>query len=139
MEDLLAPYRSQLQAPPDSEVERSALLWACVYHSLSLQTKHHPDWITLRFEDLCADPVAAFAGIYETLGLHYTRKTRQKVAWHSRADNPVEAPNGVLHGIRRDSRALRDRWRSQLTEEEAKRIRAISEPVASRYYADEDW
>jgi hypothetical protein len=139
MQDWLEPFREQLQNPPESDAEKGALLWTCIYHVLSCQSDSHPDWLVLRLEDICGDPMASFGMIYERLDLAYQQKIRRGISRHSHEGNPVEAPPGEFHLIRRDSRSIPGLWRSQLAQNEIKRIRAIVEPVASQYYTEAEW
>ena len=63
----------------------------------------------------------------------------EKVVRYTRSGNPVDAPKGTVHHIRRDSVANMTRWKETLTEEEIARVYEITQPISSSYYQNKDW
>ena len=58
---------------------------------------------------------------------------------YTRSGNPVAAPDGTIHQIRRDSAAVVSQWKEILTKEEIARVYEITRPVCGSFYSDEDW
>lgn len=136
MEEWLAPYAGRITNPPNNPVEEGALLWLCIYHALGCQQTRHPEWHFWRIEDISAEPLAAFADLYQQVGLPFAPAVQKEIVAHSEATNPA---GGKLHDIRRNSQAAQGQWRQILRREEIGLIRAIVEPVSHRYYSDAEW
>ena len=51
----------------------------------------------------------------------------EKVVRYTRSGNPVDAPKGTVHHIRRDSVANMTGWQETLTEEEIARVYEITQ------------
>jgi hypothetical protein len=67
------------------------------------------------------------------------RTVEDDVVKYTRSGNPVTAPEGTVHQIRRDSAAIVSRWKEILTKEEIAGVYRITHPVCDRLYTDEDW
>lgn len=137
MEEWLEPILKELKGHPPSIVEQGALLWRCVYLVLDAYLQRNPDWILWRHEDLSAQPLEGFATIYQKLDLELTESAKRRIKEHSRAANPVLAQDDNL--LMRNTRALIDHWRKELTSDQVSRIREIVEPLSSKYYDDDSW
>ncbi len=137
MADLLEPYRPQIEqyaAHPPGIIEQAGLLWKLIYSAGA-----GDDWLVVRQEDLSLAPEQRMRSLYEELGLAWSDRVAAAVAAATGEDNPVDAPEGRAHTEARNSRAAVMAWRNRLTDEEIARTRALVEPVASRYYADDEW
>lgn len=138
----LEPFVDELGAAvakPPEPIDQAALLWKLIYHTAVGFSADHPDWRFVKHEDLAGDPVGGFAEIYDRLGLTMTDRVRRAIEQHSASSNPAEAPGATAHLLRRDSTAAADVWRARLTPQQVDRIRTDVEPLASRFYSDEDW
>lgn len=139
IDDLLHPFVDQFHPKPKDIIEEGALLWKCIYHVLSIYLQRNPEWGIFWFEDIASDPIASFKNIYERLGLNYPTWIQHRINSYSNKNNPVEAPKNDPFSIRRDSKKLREIWKTELTGDEITRIRLIVEPVSSQYYKNSDW
>jgi hypothetical protein len=140
MRDVLWPYADEIEAFAGEErppFEQGILLWKLIHHAIAQLRERERDWHFRRLEDLALDPQRAFADLYGRLGLRFTRDVARTIDAHTRSGNPDVATR--LDDVRRDSRASVAAWRSRLTPDEIRRIRNGVEPVASQFYADEDW
>ena len=93
----------------------------------------------LRHEDLSLDPVSGYARAYESLGLAYTAQVQETIRNSSSSENPVELSSRKTHSVKLDSRANLENWKKRLAPDEIKRVRALTEDVASLFYADVKW
>jgi Sulfotransferase family len=131
-------FRAFAANPPDL-LDQAILLWQ-VFATVTLRyQKDHPEWTFLRHEDLSAFPVDAFAGLLSRLGLHLTPGVRRTIERYTSAKNPSEAPTGVAHHLKLDSRANVHSWRRRLSPDEIQRIRRGTERLARLFYGDADW
>lgn len=139
LDEWLYPYRNLLIKPPVDVLEGGSVMWLCIYHVLSAYIARNPRWQTWRLEDIALDPERSFRTIYDRLGLSFTSRTVRYIRENSATTNVIDAPSDDPHLIRRNSRALRDRWRTMFDTEDVLRIRRIVEPVSAAFYSDEDW
>src|SRR5215203_437945 len=139
MQSHLEPYRAEMASKPQDIVEQAAIIWKCIYSVLLTYLDSHPNWLVRKHEVLSSNPVAELMDLYETLGLEWTKTVEDDVVNYTRSGNPVTAPEGTVHLIRRDSAAIVSRWKEILTKEEIAGVYRITSPVCDRLYTDEDW
>ncbi|MGB3512086.1 MAG: hypothetical protein WBA93_23170 [Microcoleaceae cyanobacterium] len=139
MEDYLHPFKHQMENPPDSFVERAALLWTIIYYVLSMYIDRYEKWLVMRLEDIAYNPLMEFPNLFKFLDLPYSKRIENIIKNYSDADNPIEAKQGKTWEIKRNSIASQSVWHKHLKSEEIKAIRNITEPVSSRFYQDFDW
>lgn len=137
--DHLAHLEEQLRRPPHDPLEQAALLWTCIYTVLVRFADRNPDWLVRRHEDLARDPQASFRDLYARLDLRWTAHAQAGIHRHTARGNPVRAPDGVAHQLRRDSAASIRTWRSDLTAAEVQAVRSATGAVADRFYRGRDW
>lgn len=137
--DWLYPFKSDLQREPADIIEESAIYWKCINFVLNEYIKRNSNWIVKRHEDISLDPIKHFDDIYTRLGLPFTDTVKariKKLRLHIILNN---APSNVTHHLQRDSRALAHSWKQTVGEDEIKRIRELTESVASQLYNDDEW
>ena len=140
MRDHLEAYRSQMESTQTKPViEQAALLWKMIYETIHSTLRLNPDFILIRHEDLSQDPVAGFRTLYQTLGLDYTHHTEKSILDSSSSENPMELSRKKVHDVRLDSRANVSNWKKRLTDDEIRRVRAMTEEVAQLFYTDAGW
>jgi LPS sulfotransferase NodH len=135
LRDHLAPFRTDMErVAADDIIGQAALLWRMVYQVVHADRERTPSIIVVRHEDLSLDPVAAYARVYESLGLAYPAKVQETIRTSSSSENPAELSRKKVHSVKLDSRANLDNWKKRLTAEEIARIRSMTEDVARFYY-----
>ena len=140
MRDYLEPFRADMERiRPDDVIGQSALLWRMVYRVVDSISKSNPSIIILRHEDLSLDPAAGYARAYESLGLAYTAQVQETIRNSSSSENPAELSSRKTHSVKLDSRANLENWKKRLSADEIARVRALTEDVASLFYADVKW
>jgi hypothetical protein len=122
---------------PDG-VGPASLLWRVIYGTVAAYRDEVPGLEVVRHEDLSADPVPAFAALYDRLGLPFGPGAEQAI----RAATTAGSGGGAMRwsvssgGVSRtaarrlDSRANLQVWRERLTGEEVARIRELTADVA---------
>jgi hypothetical protein len=142
MSALLGPWEADMRrlvSGTPSPVENIALMWRVIHGVIREFQRRHPEWIFVRHEDLSQNPVPEYRRLFERLGLRMTPALERAVAEHSSEENPREARPGVVHLLKRDSRAGVWNWRTRLTPSEVTQVRRATEDVAAHFYADADW
>jgi hypothetical protein len=145
MRDWLAPFRSEIEAAaaaPEDLPGRVGMLWRSLYHVVAAYERRCPGLRVVRYEDLAADPVTSFEGLYAELGLRFDERARQAVLRSTtgtarrRAHRWSLSRSGLSKtGFRpMDSRANLVAWKDHLGADEVARIRAVTESVAGRWY-----
>jgi hypothetical protein len=135
----LEPYRAEIASKPQDIVAQAPTVWKCLYSVLLTYLDSHPNWLVRKHEVLSGNPVAELRDLYETLGLEWSGTVEENVVRYTQCGNPVDAPKGTVHHIRRDSVANITRWREILTEEEIARVYEITQPISRSYYQNKDW
>ena len=139
MQRHLKPYRAEIASKPQDIVDQAAIIWKSLHSVLLAYLDSHPNWLVKKHEVLSSNLVAELRDLYETLGLEWSAMVEEKVVRYTRSGNPVDAPKGTVHHIRRDSVANMTRWKETLTEEEIARVYEITQPISSSYYHNKDW
>jgi hypothetical protein len=129
-----------------------SLLWRAVYHVIAeLRDRGTPGFHVVSHEEVSLDPVGGFGRLYRAIDLPYTDAARKTIVWGSLSPagtRGAERPHvwTLRGGLSKtafrplDSRENVQRWRRYLSEEDAARVRALTEDVASRFYSgDEPW
>jgi hypothetical protein len=140
MHDLLEPYAEEIARHAAREqdiVDQGILLWLILHDVIATFERRHPDWMFVRLEDLSRRPQDGFRSIFSHLGLQYTSRVEGMVRETTAPSNPAEAARP--DSVRRDSARHVANWKRTLTPDEIHRVRVRTEPVAQRYYSDDDW
>jgi hypothetical protein len=141
MRDHLADFEAEMRravARTLDPVEQAALMWQLVYSVLVRFGQAHPDWVFLRQEDLARGPVEGFSNLFDQLGVPFDDRIERGVRWYSSGELELEAA-AVEGTIRRHSEDTTRRWRQHLTRDERARVRDRCQPLAERFYSDDDW
>lgn len=142
MRDLLAPFRHELEAfraAPGDRIEQAALCWRVIAEVTSRWQEEHPDWLFRTHEELSLNPLHAYEGLFSALDLPFEDHARAALEAGTGGGNPAEAPTGVVHALKRDSRSNVRSWTKRLSAEDVARLRDAVAPVADRFYGEESW
>lgn len=138
----LWPYRHELEEASRGHldvIDQASLLWRVINHTALTYRREHPDWSILRYEDVAADPVAAYRSLYEVLGLTWSDRAERGIARYTSTSNTADVPDGDRGGVRRDSRRAIWTWTSRLTDAEIARVRMATADVADEFYDADSW
>lgn len=126
-------------AHPPPHLERWALLWKVLYDFVDRERGNWQGAVVMRHEDLAMDPLGGFERLCVRMDLPFTSKVEARIKALSSSEHPREAETGRAFQLQRDSRGLVQVWRERLEPGEIELVRALTEPVAGRFYGDEDW
>jgi hypothetical protein len=142
--DRLARFRAELEAAAADRsvdgVDAASLLWRVIYATVAAYRREIAGLEVVRHEDLSVDPLPAFAGLYDRLGLPLGPDAERAIARATSggADQGVmrwSLDGGVSKTAARrlDSRANLEVWRERLTPAQADRVRELTADVAAGY------
>jgi hypothetical protein len=127
--DLVERYASDIPSQTWKSAMRRdpagvALLWKIMARTLTSQAKDLENLSIVRHEDLCVDPAEVIERICAHFGMAFGSRLKQYVNETTRADR-VYAKQGKLHSFRRNSLALKDAWRSEISSQEEEMIQEV--------------
>ena len=101
-----------------------ALLWKIMARAITSQAKELSSLTIVRHEDLCVEPIKTLKSICAHLDIAYGPKTEKFIRKTSQGRR-IQARPGRLHSFKRNSLALRDAWRSEISPPEEAVIKRI--------------
>lgn len=135
MDDHLTPYAALLERHADTDTVASA---AVLHGALNTVLWHFAQagigqWF--RFEDVCQDPIAHFESQYRKLGLPFNDDVARTLEVNC-FDRPRSIETYHPHAVRRNSQAMAESWKQQLTVDNVSQIREIWEQFEIPLYRD---
>jgi Sulfotransferase family len=144
--DRLGRFRPELEAAlaagrDGDGIGPPSLLWRVIYGTVAAYREEVPGLEVVRHEDLSADPVPAFATLYDRLGLPFGPGAERAIRAATEAGSgggamrwSVSAGGVSKTAARRlDSRANLGVWRERLSDEEVAAIRRATADVAPSF------
>lgn len=101
-------------------VERLAWRWVLFNEKALLETAGLANCMTVRYEDLCADPSGVTRAMFAFSGLDWGEATHQFL------EQSIGAEKRGYYGLVKDPRRSARKWREQLSPEDIGRITAIA-------------
>ena len=118
--------------------KRAAIFWKAIHSIIAIYRVCHPDWIFYRYEDIASQPLSEFKNLCKKLNIEFTQKVDSVVRRYAMCDSRVlEDLTSHVKKFRSD-KYIKD-WKNHLDNEQITVIREITEPIASKFYTDEDW
>jgi hypothetical protein len=140
MRDHLEKDRAEIESiAKDDIVSQGAYLWKFIYRFVYGTRSLFPQFNIIRHEDFSLDPITNFQNLYQTLGLDFTERVKNRILTSSSSENPKKLSKNKTHSVNLDSRASLDNWKAILTSEEITKIRKITEDVSHHFYTDNEW
>jgi hypothetical protein len=142
LRDLIGPYGDSIREFGEREhdiIDQAILMWNVFHFVIDGYRKRHPDWVFLRHEDMCEEPLEGFRDLYKRLDLVWDHVVEEAIVRYSSDEKRKEVPTYLHSSVLRNSRAARWTWTRRLTQEELERIRQGTAEVAKSFYGDEDW
>lgn len=129
IEDYLNPYQHLFDQAADFW-QKIAVYWGAVYHVILQQKRKHSNWIIVRHEDLCLNPVQSFKQLFDQLELCWTKQTDNLL------DISTSQDSGKPYSPFRISAEEPNKWRKRLEPWQIEKISYFTQPFNIPYYAD---
>ena len=104
-----------------SLVEQVAWVWTIFNEKAMDDLEGRANTRIVRYEDLCADPIAMARDLFALAGLSWDRQTEAFLAESTSSSKP----GGDIFSLYRDTKVEIDKWRRQMPAEQIERIMAI--------------
>ena len=125
--------RAFLERTWDDPIDAAAAHWRAIYRVLLRQAQAQEGWHFVTHEALSAEPVITFQYLYDALGLPWSPRVEHRIETLTTGDH-AGARKGRVQDFQRDSAALFDFRRSQITPDERRRIFDLTADVALQFY-----
>ncbi len=122
--------------PTNSAALNGAALWHLIYAPLIRWKETNPRIHFLNLDDVVADPVATYAGLYRDLGLAWGADKEAKIADAYQSKGGRAMPkSGTAHDRQIDVRVVNTYWRKVLGEAETEQVDALDGPLWAKLSA----
>lgn len=117
LRDHLAPHADALEATlrDGTDFQKCGAIWGAVHHVFVRQAGAR-GWTIVTHELLCTGTERAFRGLFDRVGLRWTERTSTYL------HDSTSADSGKPFDTRRVPEAEVNKWRSELTSEEAREV-----------------
>jgi hypothetical protein len=120
-------------------ISDAILLWRMFHYFILKLRNSNQNFIYIKHEKLSLDPVDGFKSLFAKLNIEFTNKIEKFIVNSTNSANPSEAPTGVMHQLKRNSKENIDNWKKRLTDTEIERIKEGVEDVSKFFYDETDW
>jgi len=128
MRDHLLPYKDVIQNARNDKWLTRGVVWAAIHTVYARQQVDHPDWLLVKYEDICIDPVGQFSAMTSKIGLEMSDDTRKKI-------QSLSAGNRSDPGsTQRNSESMPDVWRQRMSPGEIDAVMGVVSEFGLNYY-----
>lgn len=106
-----------------SPLEVSAWGWTFVNDAALRAIEGRSNVMVVRYEDLCSDPVSESRELFRFCGLELSEQT---LAYLLACINEDDDRDGGFYSVSKNPIATRDRWKAELSDEDAATIRSVA-------------
>ncbi len=142
MDGVLKPFEKEIakyaKCSPNI-IDQGILLWNVIYATAQVYKKKYPQIYIVRHEDLSREPIKEFKAIFSEFNIPFTPEVEKYIFETTNKANMIEANDGEIHQLKRNSSENIKTFKTRLSDEEIKYIRKKTEAYAKVYYSDEDW
>ena len=141
MDTYFHPYKAEIVDYARQEhrlIDQLSLLWKLIYSVVAQYQQKHPEWLIVKYEEICQDPLSSFGHITHYLNLDFTSQVQSFLKDSINYIQPKDIFQDI-HSIKRDTQKQLDVWKSRLSKTEVHQIRVQVEEISSIFYADSDW
>lgn len=120
-----------------NSVANAGVLWATIYSVLAKWATTNARIHIANLDEILADPILAYARIYQVLNLEWSDRVSKKINEFYRTTTARIVPkHKKAHDQTRDIRKVNDYWRGILTEEECDFITNLVAPYWEKFKRD---
>ena len=121
--------------PKPDVFTKFAIVYCIRYRVVLAQLPRNPDWLNLRYEDFCHDPIGQFRDLFRGLELNFTSSVENLIRESCSTDG-----SEAFFGTKRMTKEMANRWRSKVAAADAAKVRRVLETFDFPDYRDpSDW
>lgn len=139
VDDFFAEEQEFLNREWPSRLMEAMAHWRATYKVLLSQAEESDDWVVVTHEDISAEPVEVFSGMYEQFGLPWSERIQKRVEQLTGSRSSPEARGDQAMDLRRDSSKLFETRRDSVPVETRREIFDIVKDVALKLYTRESF
>jgi len=129
MRDHLGEYEDLLLRCRSDRWLTLGAMWGALHRVLWRQGQGRDDWHFVRYEDLCADPVAGYASLGGSLGLDFDRTAAAAMSYEGARVSAHSA------SLRKDSRSMARIWEQRMSPAQVDAVMGIVEQFGLPLYS----
>ncbi len=135
MQDWLHPFRDLLERYRQRrmDVEKGALIWSVINFVL-WKWIEKKGYFWVRYEDLCAEPLAEFKKLFAAVNLLWSERVEQEISASTSAD--ITFSKSLDSGLERKTCKMGTIWKERLSEEDLQKIEHITAAFDLPFYSD---
>lgn len=115
MDDFLSPFADCLRGQEDF-FHNLGLFYGANHFVLEKQRVANPDWIFIRHEDLCKNPLREYQNLFENLNLEWTSATDSLIS------RSTSINSGKAYSPFRESAKEPEKWKNQLHKADVEKV-----------------
>ena len=140
MEQYLSPFNEAVREYAGNQyplIDQTILLWKVVHHVIKEYEDKYQDWLFVRHEDVAQDPLSWFEYLYDQLGIPFSDKIGKTIEKYSGKEKQETPGANPVNQIRRDSRSIAQKWKSELEPSTIEYIYEQTSHLLHHFYPEE--
>lgn len=132
---VLPSYGDRLESMAFSgfDLDSYVLQWNIFNYAVKTYQESRPDWLFLRYEDVCKKPLLCFEKITSYAGIKLTKKLRATIK-----ASEMELSEGSDRQVSRDSVSWLEKWKTKLSSDEVNKVLDETSALRNYFYGNED-
>lgn len=116
-----------IKATPE-RVEKWGEEWGTTHKKARDIFERNPDWIWVKFEELCIEPIRVSKDMFEQLGLEWSKEIENEIIKMTNTDSEE------FYGVNRDAQKQVEKWKLELSQDQIEAIRKRTLPYSTKLY-----
>lgn len=114
MNDYFLPFKNEI-LKLDGPLEKAGAQVAAFYYVINQQLKNNPDWIVVKHENFCSNPVGKFNNLFKKLNLKWSQEIRNKISELNKS--------GQGYSYKRKAKQQINKWKKRLNASQIHQIK----------------
>ncbi|MEB3831300.1 sulfotransferase [Phormidium sp. CCY1219] len=129
MNDYLYPFEEQLNKA-EGFWEKIGVFWGATYYVMLQQQQKHSDWIWVKHESLCQDPLGEYQNLFKRLDLPWTSQTERRL------QQSTTKHSTQPYVPQRITSQEPQKWKNQLEPKQIDRVLEFARPFGLQCYPE---
>lgn len=115
----------------------SLLEYCIIYQELLKNVKNNKNFILVRHEDICLNPILEIEKIFNLCNLDFSQNVK-KIILDYTGDKNVKDTN-IKNKTKRDSKEIINSWKKKLSKDDIKKIKYFTFELIKDHYPESEW